>query len=178
MLYKLLSIAFILLVSLACFSCKGVEKISDINWDIMPKVVINHNAEIYLNGKDYSLSSIEDVYKKKLRLHIYVNGNCNTCVDKLSEWEKYIENFGFAEHYDILIHLFAYDYDNFKRINQNIVRFNHSIILDSENIFFLENGHLDIDMQEYQILTNYQNRMFDFGKLLDSNILESYLYDH
>lgn len=162
--------SFILILS----NCKSKISLKDTDWQLLPIVVMTDSSAIYIMDNRIE-DNVLDFYKKDLRLHVYINVNCNSCIDKLKSWKKIISD---IEHsHDILFHAFSFDFNNFTRINNDLIKFHHPIIYDFDNTFFQENTHLNINLENNIILTDRSNRLIDFSTMENIDHLLRYELD-
>lgn len=112
----------------------------------------------------YTLSHL---FKKEFRIHTYINGNCGSCSGKLKLWSIILENEELYNKIDFIFYVEAFDYENFKRINNALIKFKHPIVFDSKNIFIKTNNNLPFDLTTNQVLTDLNNIFIDYGNFLE-----------
>ena len=167
------NLTFIFVIFFILSNCNSNTSLKDTNWQVLPEVVLADNLSIYIldNRIGHDLSNF---YKKDLRLHVYVNANCNTCIDKLKNWEKIIS--GIKSSHDILFHVFSFDFNNFSRLYKDLINVHDPCIYGDDRALLFSSTHLDINLEQKIILTNRSNKMIDFSTLNNIDDLLKYQF--
>jgi len=127
----------------------------------------------------YSISgkiSNHFISEDKMKILVYIDGDCSKCVESLLEWQQFIENNN-DTFLDCSI-VFFITSSNFNLIKNllNEIKFKYIVVFDYENAYMLKNKFDNPILNT--VLVDSKNRIVIVGNpLKNKNLTDLYLYE-
>jgi hypothetical protein len=162
---KISYIIVLILMTYLHFSCKEFrlkKEVKKVVTSYIDKEIIVPDTMIYYcnSGKISKHFISED----KMKIFVYIDGDCSKCVESLIEWQQFIENNNNTLCNCLIV--FFITSSNFNLIEKllNEIKFKYSVVFDYKNAYLLKNNFNNPILNT--VLVDSQNRIILVGNPL------------
>ena len=128
---------------------------------------------VYYRKNGIKKQSIQSYSGNQMKIVTHVAGDCGRCVNNLKRWEEEIIEVIDTNLVKVLIFLYVEDFSNFTNLIDPEITINFPLVIDTLNLFVVNNDLPRFDERFHTFLINENNNIILIGSPLHSEKLKT-----